>query len=157
MGLVDMWYIEGFDAEETGMQATFDICPMVRKYSTIPCEQLQVIRDITAFQLSKIDRGIVLIFAAWSGHSVIALQRLTESLSRHDLDFLEIKVIDIESMTGQDMNRLFGRVFHGYGEALWIREGKVVAQLEAFEPESGPLILAHTRNLLAERPREPTL
>jgi hypothetical protein len=139
------------------MQATFDICPMVRKYSAIPYEQLQVIRDITAFQLSKIDRGIVLIFAAWSGHSVIALQRLTESLSGRDLDFLEINVIDIESMTGQDMNRLFGRVFHGCGETLWIREGKVVAQLEAFEPESGPLILAHTRKLLAERPREPTL
>ena len=55
-------------------------------------------------------------------------------------------------MTSQDMNRVFGRVFHGYGETLWIREGKVVAQIEAFEPESEPLILAHTRELLAEHP-----
>ena len=152
MRFVEMWYVEGLDAGGKYMQTTFDICPMVRKYSAIPCEQLQVIRDIAAFQLSKIARGIVLIFAAWSGHSVIALQRLTESLSRRDLDFLEIKVIDIESMTSQDMNRVFGRVFHGYGETLWIREGKVVAQIEAFEPESEPLILAHTRELLAEHP-----
>ena len=84
-----------------------------------------------------------------------ALQRLTATLSRRELDFLEIIVIDIESMTGQDMNGLFGRVFHGYGETLWIREGKVVAQLEAFEPESEPLILAYTKKLLAEQPREP--
>jgi hypothetical protein len=139
------------------MLATFDICPMVRKYSAIPCEQLQVVRDITTFDLSKIDRGIVLIFAAWSGHSVIALQRVTQSLSRGDLDCLEIKVIDIESMTGQDMKRLFGRVFHGDGETLWIREGKIVAQLEAFEPESESSILACTRKLVAERPRESTL
>jgi len=137
------------------MQATFDIFPMVRKYSAIPCEHLKIIPDITAFQLSKIDRGIVLIFASWSGHSIIALQRLTGSLSRRDLDLLEIIVIDIESMTGQDMTELFGRVFHGYGETLWIREGKVVAQLEAFEPESEPLILAYTKRLLAEQPCEP--
>ena len=78
MRFVEMWYIEGLDAGGKHMQTTFDICPMVRKYSAIPCEQIQVIRDITAFQLSKIARGIVLIFAAWSGHSVIALQRLTD-------------------------------------------------------------------------------
>ena len=127
---------------------------MVRKYSAIPLEQLQIIRDITAFHLSEIDRGIVLIFAAWSGHSVIALQRVTESISRRDLSFLEVKVIDIESMTGQDMNRLFGRIFHGCGETLWIRNGKVIAQVEAFDPEAEPLILAYTRQLLAERPPE---
>ena len=138
------------------MQATFDIGPMVRKYSAIPGEQLQLIRDITVFQLSKINRGIVLIFAAGSGHSVMALQRLTGSLSKRDLDFLEIKVIDIESMTVQDMIRLFGRVFHGYGETLWIRAGMVVAQLEAFAPESEPLILSYTRKLLAEQPAEPS-
>ena len=152
-----MWYIEGFDAEETVMQATFDIGSMVRKYSAVPYEHLQIIRDITVFQLSNTDRAIVLIFAAWSGHSVLALQRITASLSRRDLDFLEIIVIDIESMTGQDMIRSFGRVFHGYGETLWIREGKVVAQLEAFEPESQPEILANTKKLLAEQPREPIL
>ena len=139
------------------MQATFDIWPMVRKYSAIPCDQLQVIRDITTFQLSKIDRGIVLIFAAWSGHSVIAHQRLTKSLSRGDLQFLEIKVIDIESMTSQDMIRLFGRVFQGSGDTLWIRQGKVIAQLEAFQPESEPVILAYTKKLLAEQHREPAL
>ena len=142
-------------AEETRMQATFDIGPMVRKYSAIPFERIQIIHDISAFHLAEIARGIVLIFATGSGHSVTALQRLTASLSRRDLDFLEIIVIDIESMTGEDMSGLFGRVFHGYGETLWIREGKVIAQLEAFEPESQPQILAHTKKLLAEQPHAP--
>jgi hypothetical protein len=149
-----MWYIAVSNVEKTGMQTTFDIGPMVRKYSAIPSEQIQVIHDITAFHLSEIARGIVLIFAAGSGHSVTALQRLTGLISRLDGEVLEIKVIDIESMTEQDMIRVFGRVFHGYGETLWIEAGKVIAQLEAFEPQSEPLILAYTKKLLAGRPTE---
>ena len=31
-----MWYIAVSNAEKTGMQTTFDIGPMVRKYSAIP-------------------------------------------------------------------------------------------------------------------------
>jgi hypothetical protein len=150
-----MWYIEASEAEETGMQTTFDIGPMVRKYSAIPGDQIHVIHDIRTFHLSEIARGIVLIFAAGSGHSVTALQRLTSAVSRLGLRSLEIKVIDLESMTEQDMTRVFGRVFHGYGETLWILAGKVIAQLEAFHPESEPEILANTKKLLAERTLEP--
>jgi hypothetical protein len=137
------------------MHTTFDIGPMVRKYSAIPFERIQVIHDISAFYLAQIARGIVLIFATGSGHSVTALQRLTAVISRLGLGLLEIIVIDIESMTEQDMIRVFGRVFHGYGETLWIRAGKVIAQLEAFEPESEPLIVAYTKGLLDDRTAEP--
>ena len=134
------------------MQTTFDIGPMVRKYSAVRSEQVEVIHDITTFHLSEIARGIVLMFAAGSGHSVTALQRLTGLISKLNVQALEIKVIDIESMTEQDMIGVFGRVFHGYGETLWIEAGKVIAQLEAFEPLSEPLILAYTKKLLAGRP-----
>ena len=137
------------------MHATFDIGPMVRKYSAIPFERMQVVHEISAFHLAEIVRGIVLIFATGSGHSVTALQKLTAVIARLGLGLLEIKVIDIESMTEQDMIRVFGRIFHGYGETLWIRSGKVVGQLEAFEPESEPLIVAYTKKLLAERTMEP--
>ena len=147
-----MWYIEGSSVEETGMQTIFDIGPMVRKYSAVPSEQVQVIHDIATFHLSEIFRGIVLIFAAGNGHSITALQRLTGLISKLNVEALEIKVIDIESMTEQDMIRVFGRVFHGYGETLWIEAGKVIAQLDAFEPQSEPLILTYTKKLLAGRP-----
>jgi hypothetical protein len=141
--------------EDTGMHATFDIGPMVRKYSAIPFERIQVIHDIRAFHLLEIVRGIVLVFAAGSGHSVTALQRLTAAISRLGLGLLEMIIIDVESMTEQDMIRVFGRAFHGCGETLWIRAGKVIATLEAFEPESEPLIVAYTKELLAERTTEP--
>ena len=39
------------------MPVTFDIGPMVRKYSAIPFERLELIRDITVFHLSEIDRA----------------------------------------------------------------------------------------------------
>ena len=46
-----MWYIEGSNVKETGMQTTFDIGPMVRKYSAVRSEQVEVIHDITTFHL----------------------------------------------------------------------------------------------------------
>ncbi len=48
------------------MHATFDIGPMVRKYSAIPFERIEVIHDISTFHLADIARGIVLIFATGS-------------------------------------------------------------------------------------------
>ena len=133
------------------MQAAFDIYPMVKKYSGVSFAQLQVVRDIANFHLADIAHGVVFVFAAWSGQAIVGLQRLTSLLSAHPLDLLDVHVLDIECMTCQDMTRIFGRVFHGCGEALWIRDGKIIAQLETFAPESEPLILTFTKQLLGER------
>ena len=66
------------------MRALFDIGPMVRKYSALPPERVQLIRDIADFQLAQVRRGIVIIFAAGSGQAVLALQRLTRFLAARD-------------------------------------------------------------------------
>ena len=132
------------------MRAAFDISPMVRKYSVLPFERIRLIRDITDFQLADIRRGIVIIFAAWSGQAVLGLQRLTRLLAAR-AESLDIVVIDIESMTTQEMNQWFGRELYGKGETFWIREGQIVAFLEAYNPDTEPLILSHSRRLLDER------
>ena len=100
--------------------------------------------------MADVRRGIVIIFAAWSGQAVLGLQRLTRLLSTR-AESLDIVVIDIESMTTQEMNQWFGRDFHGKGETFWIRDGQIVAFLEAYHPETEPLILHHSRRLLDER------
>ena len=132
------------------MRALFDIGPMVRKYSVVPFERVQLIQDIADFQLSLVHQGIAIIFAAGNGQAVMALQRLTRFLAARDpsIDFI---VIDIESMTTQEMNQWFGRELYGKGETFWIREGQIVAFLEAYNPDTEPLILSHSRRLLDER------
>ena len=49
------------------------------------------------------------------------------------------------------MKRVFGREFYGHGETLWIRDGNVVAFLEAYTPETEDLILKYFKKLLIER------
>jgi len=129
------------------MRALFDIGPMVRKYSVVPFERVQLIQDIADFQLSLVHQGIAIIFAAGNGQAVMALQRLTRFLAARDpsIDFI---VIDIESMTTQEMKQWFGREFHGHGETQWIRDGKVVASLDAYTPETEVLLVSYFKRLL---------
>jgi hypothetical protein len=131
------------------MRALFDIGPMVRKYSAVPFEQIRLIRDIAQFQLTQVRRGIAIIFAAGNGQAVLALERLTRFLVARDLA-IELIVIDIESTTTQEMKQCFGRQFHGQGETQWIRDGKVIAFLEAYTADAEVLLLNYSRRLLDE-------
>jgi hypothetical protein len=131
------------------MRALFDVGPMVRKYSALPFDRVRLIRDIADFQLPEIRRGIVLVFAAGSGQAVLALERLTRFLAARD-ESIDLIVIDIESMTMQEMKQSFGREFHGHGETLWIRDGKVVASVELYAPDAEVWMLSYLKRLLEE-------
>ena len=131
------------------MRALFDIGPMVRKYSALPFERVTLIRDIADFQLAQVRRGIAIIFAAGNGQAVLALERLTRFLIARDLP-IELIVIDIESMTIQEMKRYFGRQFHGQGETLRIRDGEMIAFLDAYTADAEVLLLNFSKRLLDE-------
>jgi hypothetical protein len=109
---------------------------------------LRVLQHVEELQLTEIRLGVVFVLAAWSGPAILALHRLTRLLSTLDLDSSDVIILDNDCLTGEDMIALFGHVFHGVGETLWIREGRVVAELSAFQPASEPLILRHTKTLL---------
>jgi hypothetical protein len=130
------------------MPVEFDIRPSVQKNSELPFERLRVVQNLSELRLPDIRVGVVFIFADWSGPAFIALRRFTRLLSTLDLGSLDVVILDIDSMTGDDMIRLFGHVFHGAGETLWVQDGRVVAELSAFRPESEALIIRHTRKLL---------
>jgi hypothetical protein len=130
------------------MPVEFDIRPSVQKNTELPFERLRVVQSLSELRLPDIRVGVVFIFAAWSGPAVMGLRRFTRLLSTLDLGSLDVIILDNDSMTAEDMIRLFGHVFHGGGETLWVREGRVVAELSAFRPESDALIISHTRELL---------
>lgn len=143
--------IINFKRDGALMPVEFNIRPMVQKNTELPFDRLRVIQSLAELQLPDIRRAVVFIFAAWSGPAVIALRRLTRLLSTLDLDSLEVIIVDNDCMTGDEMIRLFGHVFHGAGETMWVRNGRVFAELSAFLPESEPLVLGHTKELLGNR------
>jgi hypothetical protein len=130
------------------MPVEFDIRPSVQQNSELPFERLRVIQSFPELRLPDIRVAVVFIFAAWSGPAVMALRRLTRMLSTLDLGSLDVIILDNDCMAVDDMIRVFGHVFHGAGESLWIRDGRVVAELSATRPESEALIVSHTKELL---------
>jgi hypothetical protein len=130
----------------------FDIRPMVEKYSAMPVERLRVLRSFEELQLSLIRRGIVFVFAAWSGPAVMALQRFTKALKTIDTDSLDLVVLDIDSLAEESAAQLFGNegfTTGGWGETIWVRDGRAVAR-ELTHTASEALIEQHTRGLLED-------
>ena len=130
------------------MSLELDIRPSVVKNTELPFERLLLVQSLAELRLPDIGAGVVFVFAAGSGPAIMAFRRVTRLLSVIDLGSIDIIILDNDCMTGEDMIRLFGHVFHGAGETLWIRDGRVLAELSASQKESEPWIVSHTRQLL---------
>jgi hypothetical protein len=132
------------------MPTEFDIRPMVTEHSAIPIERIRVLRSFDEVYLPQMRRGIVFVFAAWSGPAVMGLQRFTKGIKSLDTHSLDLVVLDIDCLTEDSATQLFGTpsfTTGGWGETIWIRDGSIIArQLAHAAPES--LIEQHTRELL---------
>jgi hypothetical protein len=127
----------------------YDIRPAVQKHANLPIARLRIVTNLSELNLSRIHAGIIFVFAGWSGPSVMALSGVTKILSILDLQFLDFIVLDNDCMTGDEMIRLFGHVFHGAGETLWIKEGQTIAEIPAFNKIVEKQYLDNTERLLA--------
>jgi len=125
---------------------------MVEKYSALPMDRLRVVSNFEDVGLSRISRGIIFVFAAWSGPSVLAFRKFTEFLSSFKTDSLELIVLDIDCLTMESATILFSNEtsrFGGAGELAWIRDGIVVGDCLWFD-EREQLAQRHTMDLLGD-------
>lgn len=133
----------------------FDIRPMVEKHSAIPLARLRVLQRVDDVRLPDMQRGIVYVFAAWSGPAVIGLRRFTKAIQALDTHLLEMVVLDIDCLTEDSASQLFGTpsiATGGWGDTLWIRDGRIIASALAHTaPES--LMKQHTQGLLDDNER----
>jgi len=132
------------------MRTEFDIRPMVEKHSAIPIAHLRVLQSFDEVHLPDMRRGIIFVFAAWSGPAVLGLQRFTRVISSLDTRSIDLVVLDTDCLTEDSATQLFGApsfATGGWGETIWIRDAHVIARVLAHTtPES--LIEQHTRGLL---------
>ena len=132
------------------MPIEFDIRPMVQKHSALPIERLRVVSRFEDVRLTEIRRGIVFVFAAWSGPAVVAFQMFTRVMSELPTGSLDLVVLDTDCLTAESATQLFGTggfIAGGYGETIWVRDGVIVAR-EIAVPFRVQALRDHTRELL---------
>ena len=120
-------------------------------FSAVPMDRLKVLQGVDDVQIASIRRGIIFVLAVWSGPSLQGFVRFTNVMTHFTSESVDLIIVDHDSLTQKLSRELFGRKFvpGGWGEAVWIREGHVVAREFVYKtPES--LIAEHTRGLLEE-------
>jgi|GEM_PF-2755212 len=132
------------------MPTHFDIRPVVQKYSALPIDRLRIVSKFEDVGLPQIRRGIIFIFAAWSGPSIFAFRKFTEIMSALKTDSIDLIVLDIDFLTAESATNLFGNEpfrLGGSGEVAWIRDGIAVAHCISLL-ENEQRLRQHTQALL---------
>ncbi len=117
------------------------------KYSKLPIERIDYRAEADASVISSIDRGILFLMAFWSGPSLKAFTKLTETIARVDEGGdLKLVVVDVDGSPAlYEVPEFLGKV-HGAGETAWIRAGKIVVtsgmglNTDCFEPNTLTLL-----------------
>lgn len=128
----------------------FDIRSILEKHSSIPMERLRIVTRAEDFHLAEMRRGVIFVFAAWSGPAHLGFQTFIQVLSEFVMSSLELVVLDIDCLTNELANQLFGApgfTTGGYGETIWIKDGIVTAR-EMAKADKKQLLRDHTKNLL---------
>jgi hypothetical protein len=120
----------------------------IRENTSLDQDQLVVISYAHDLRLSSIHDGILFLFAQWSGPAHIAFRTVKEALTRFDLGVLKLTVADVDGLgEGPLVRELMPYGLGGYGEAFWIRAGKVESFVR--HPDQQPeLVEEYTRRLL---------
>ncbi len=127
-----------------------DISDVLKKHAKMPFERLRVAGHLDELGMSSIRRGIVFIFAVWSGPAIIAFERFTRVLAGIDTTGVDLVVLDTDCLSSEAGNALWGGNVGGGGETVWIRDGVVVARSLLYVPEGEAELVRHTRDLFNE-------
>src|SRR5215813_9896424 len=127
-----------------------EITDVLKKHTKIHFERLRVVRLLDDLRISTIQRGMVFIFAVWSGPAIVAVERFTRVLAGMDTAGLDLVVLDTDCLSSEAGIALWGSNVGGGGETLWIRDGFVVARSQLYVADSETEFVRHTEDLLDE-------
>jgi len=130
------------------MSMNKDFRSAVQKNSQITFERLQIVEQLSDFRMTEIKAAVVFVFALWSGPSIMAFKKFTQLLKTLELGSIEVIVLDNDCMNGKEMVQLFGHVFHGVGEIVWIKNGRMVAELRTNQQDTESVIVQNTKLLM---------
>ena len=91
---------------------------------SLPPDRIEI-STASVIEVAKIRDGVVFVFAAWSGQSILSYRLLCEALAKHPEIAIPLVVSDIDALDKR-FTETFGRIFGGVGETIWIKDGKVL-------------------------------
>ena len=97
------------------------------KWSRLPPERIQYVANADVETIRAVQRGVVFLMAFWSVDALQAFVQLTEVMASQDTEGLELVVVDVDGAAPRAaLPQIGGGLTGGYGQALWIRKGRVV-------------------------------
>lgn len=130
-----------------------DIRSTLEKHSVLPLDRFRIVQTFEDLQLLSIRRGIVFIFATWSGPAYVAFKRFTRVTASIDTSLIELFILDIDCLTNAIINQYLKNArltTAGCGETFWVRDGKIVASAVLISDSAETSIIQHTKELLDE-------
>jgi hypothetical protein len=115
------------------------------KSSKLPVERIRYVPEADDATVRSIRRGVLFLMAFWSVSARLAFEKLTEVLAELDAG-LELVVADVDGSPALYELPEFKSKVHGYGEAAWVRDGRIVAtsglgvNTACFEPNTRALL-----------------
>jgi hypothetical protein len=121
-----------------------------RRYLAIDENRLVALTETEAIPLASIRRGIVFIWATWSGAAQLALRTLNQALATvGELHDLQLYIANSDSdMTHQFFLDIGDRP-SGMGETYWVIDGRIQNKLAGYGPRDLPIIEAYIRQVLS--------
>ncbi len=107
---------------------TIDFKEVVLKGATDDLQHVEVVSEFTATQLQSMKRGVLFVCALWSGPARQGLVEFKRFAAKHRSGNLQIVILDTDGVQPiyELLDPRFQKLFGGWGEVLWIRDGKVV-------------------------------
>lgn len=83
-----------------------------------------IIDNSAILDFTKIENGVLIVYAAWSGQAIINCAETIRTLYKENFAG-QIILIDTDCMTPDFQMSVLGHVCHGWGEIFIIHNGKI--------------------------------
>ena len=91
----------------------------------IPAGRIQI-KLLDDIDMTRPDPGVIIVFATWSGSSVVSFRFLCEALLQSPHALFPIYVVDADTIEPEAFVLRFGKRLNGNGETLWIKNGRLL-------------------------------
>lgn len=110
------------------MPSDYQTTKWLAEKSGLPETRFQFCIEADESVFATVSRGILFLFAFWSGPAHVSFKRLTQTVAELDPQSrLQFVVVDIDGAPRICESAEFRGRVHGNGEAAWIRDGHIEA------------------------------
>lgn len=97
---------------------------IIARYCSLPSDRVS---EWTGTEIHGLDDGVLFVLANWSGDSLAALRKVSDSLTHTTV---KMHVLDIDTVSSS-LRKTLGPL-NGRGETFWVKDGEIVGHVSDF-------------------------